>query len=234
MFMINKRFNAYHTLIMLGVVVACFQACGKSETNSGGTTTTPASGASVTNKSAWRIDGEETHRGDVGTNGLKCVLWMSDRPWYMGQQPPACKVCVITTTTNHFDWCWKGYLGYTTNYLEIELMDFSGKPVQRTALGSNYTHFPSQPQVDASFTDYLKGNRRMRHFTSLRFEPDLPLHQFTSFSIPELFQIKEAGEYTLRVHIRLLQKPNGRGPGWTITPVPEVVIKIQIRSNESK
>jgi hypothetical protein len=56
-------------------------------------------------------------------------------------------------------------------------------------------------------------------------------HQYgTHFYISDLFELKRAGEYTLRVQIPLVQLV---GSKFQITWLPEIAGKIQIRSSDA-
>jgi len=164
------------------------------------------------------------------------MLWIENHPNNEGQ-PPGCVVSVINTSTNaypsHIDLikminCY--WNAYSTNYLRIELLDSKGDPIKKTAIGKQYTASSDSRQLKEL---YDKLDRRLRVRGFVWIDPSSSI-TFARFNIPELFELKEPGEYTLRVQMRLIQ--NIRSPQnaeFKTTWLPEVTAKIQIRSGDS-
>jgi hypothetical protein len=188
--------------------------------------------AAAKSNPSWFVANEIIQLGELGTNGLKCELTIRNSRDIVGRQPPVCFVSVLVTVTNDFrNPCWRAY---DTNYLEIELLDSSGKPVERTARGQNYRHFPT----DQQFQDLFKEKYHQSHRLTVQgfggAGPSPGAHGFTVFSIPDIFQLKTPGEYTLHVKMRLLAIDLARplGEKLKIIPLPDVTAKIQLESND--
>jgi hypothetical protein len=232
----NNLVKIYSLPLILLALVVFTQAYGEGQTNFAVSPTT------IISTSAWFVAGTGMQRGvnvvegNAGTNGLKCVLEIANDKKMLGLEPPVCRVCVIITNTNSFSsgWCWKSY---DTNYLEIELLDSEGKPVERTTVGESYRYSPVNQQIEDSFEKFYResSRRTVQGFIFMRFYPALPLSQFTIFSIPALFKLKQPGEYTLRVKMRLLERTPGNRmeKEFTFLPLPEVTTKILIRASDA-
>lgn len=206
--------------IALGAITFLVPGCGQGQTNNPTVST---------NKIVWVATNDErlVRHGNSDTNGLNCALTIGNYQGGIGLATPTCIVDVYSTTTNRHDACWRHY---PKNYLEIDLLDSSGNPVSRTTVGKGYEHFIDQKQVQAAF---LKAYDRSHRSTVQGFGSVSPMSvgQFATISLPELFDLKEPGEYTLKVRMRLLEidLAKRREGKFTITPLPEVVAKIQIQ-----
>ena len=110
------------------------------------------------------------------------------------------------------------------NLFAIELLDASGKPVGKTATGSQF----GLPLTDKQVTDWydkaLNPTNTSRHETFIYSFPH-EAFQIGFFSIPEMFEIKEAGEYTLHVRMRLIQRSQ-------LVWLPEATGKVVIRPED--
>ena len=163
------------------------------------------------------------------TNEFRCSLRIvRDEPWV--GLPPVCVVNIVATRTTTNQMCWRNF---STNYLEIDLSNADGKPVERTAWGENYRHFSTPLQVEDAFRKNYRKARRLtvQGFTSTpHFDPSLPETDFTSLSIPALFNITQPGEYKLSVRMRLLERDRKAFDSckFTIIPLPEVVTNVHI------
>lgn len=160
------------------------------------------------------------------TNGLACVLWVETAwPLQNSQLLPACLVYVTNATTNRIWWLFMP----ATNLFNIELFDSQGKSVEKTSLGKMFDLPLTQKRISDWYND--KHWQIMRHGRAFEVYPSMRI-QTRSFSIPEAFEIKEAGEYTLHVQMRLI----GNGPDssghFPITWLPEAVAKVQIRPED--
>ena len=119
-------------------------------------------------------------------------------PFYEGQQPPVCAVSLLMKSTNIF----KGWREDPPTYLEIELLDSSEKPVERTEDGKTYEKLMSADHLQERIYKHLDGYYS-GHFRTSGFLPNSSKinRTLTTFSIPQLFKIKHPGEYILRVTI---------------------------------
>jgi len=163
----------------------------------------------------WRIE-NKAYQGQEDTNGLACKIDFSGFPLSPGQAPPVCVVYVTNTTTNIFRNYWRSF---PTNYLNVDLLDSSGKVVKKTAAGEKYTASISDPELEKiyhSIRNWRSGSVRIHSSDT----------QFASFGVPDLFEPQAAGEYTLQVHMRLIQVWPQVKTRW----LPVVTAKIQIQS----
>ena len=209
--------------MMLGILAFFVPACSKGQT----TNITNANGSS--NKIVWLAANEDllVREGESDTNGLDCGLRITNDRAGIGLRTPTFEVLANSKATNYVPAYWAHY---PTNYLEIELLDSTGKPVKRTPAGELYKQFPSQEQVEEAFLKcYRYSHRRtVQGFTSIGC-------LFTRLSLPDLFELKQPGEYTLKVRMRLLERNLDKPlkSKFTITPLPEVTAKIQIRREDT-
>jgi hypothetical protein len=210
------------------VAVAIFsQACSRGEPAAGNSGATNTVSNSTLEKINWTAD-EKRYQGEFDTNGLSCDLQIFCRSHY-GELPQLiCEVCTFNTSTNLFDWCWKGN---KTNLMKIELLNSEGKPVEKTAEGLKYGSFLTEQQYEAFF----KSGKRPAFLRGYAFIPsDAGVYHggygLDSFSIPELFKITQPGEYTLQVQIRMGQMEFPEKKLKRLIMPPEVSAKIQIRS----
>jgi len=208
------------------VAVAIFsQACSKGEPAAENSAASNTASNSTSPKIIWTTD-EKMYHGESDTNGLAVVLQIFDWSHYGGSPSFTCSVCIVNRSTNLFDWCWKGN---KTNLMKIELLNSAGKPVEKTAEGLKYGNFLTEQQYEAFFKSgkrpaFLRGYAFIPHHTGTGYELD-------SFSIPELFNITESGEYTLRVQVRMGQMEFPEKKLKRLIMPPEVTAKIQIRAN---
>jgi hypothetical protein len=175
----------------------------------------------------WMTD-EGHFRGQMATNGFACTLWIHAYPFYVGQLPPTCAVTLFTGSTN----IYRGWSVNPPTYCQIGLFDATGRPVERTEMGKEYERVMDQEQVRQRIKSHLEGFHSGR-FRVSGFLPKSPkIYQpFMTFGIPNLFRVKEAGKYVLKVKMRLIQRKDSdsRYPDLEITPIPDVDANIEIR-----
>ena len=160
------------------------------------------------------------------TNGVFCLL----RYFRDGgkELQPECEVGIVNTTSNYY----RTVLHLPREVLfEIELFDSDGKQVEKTVVGKSFVTW-TQKQMD----EWLQEQLRARwHGT---FVPLLPFDyaHFGRFGLCEVFQLKQPGEYMLHVRMQLVRgiwdAPANTYQGLQITWLPEVVAKVQIRSED--
>lgn len=231
-FMTHTFIKTCLTGVIFGIIVIFSQTSVEGITNEIYQSIISAANNSATNKPAWVTD-DKYYRGDADTNGLACVLWIGNHPPYAGQQHPVCIVSVNDKSTNSFI-CWTAY---PTSYLKLHLLDPAGKPVEKTEKGKQYGTLPNRRQLEE-----LIEKRDEKHRSGLTRTDGFNLitpkfdHRFTSFGIPELFELKQPGEYTLKVQMRLIRRErvgwDSSNPNLKITWLPEVAAKIQIRAED--
>jgi hypothetical protein len=210
------------TALGVGVLAFFFLACSKGDPVTESNSTSYEDSGSTSEKSVWAAT-EKIYQGRCDSNGLATVLQLSGRSYVGEATPLTCDVCVINTSTNLFDWCWKGA---NTNLLKIELLNSNGIAVERTTEGLKYGTFLTGQQYE---TFFMNGKRPV-HLRGYAF---IPVHTGTGLllarvHIPDLFKIKDPGEYTLQVQIRMGQMEFPERKLKRLIMPPEVTTKIQI------
>ena len=159
-------------------------------------------------RASWHVDRLPRWFGAADTNGLACELIISnvdtnrirsDGRHYEAPEP-VCLIYVTNQTTHVFE-TWAHYL---TNYTSIELLDEAGKPVERTAEGKKYGIVPNETGLRQMFKEryalWRKGRFRTTGFKMLGRD----ISPFGEIGIPELFELKQPGEYSLKVEMCLI------------------------------
>ncbi len=166
--------------------------------------------------------------GDKDTNGWSSLLYISNDPWHSGERPPMCGVSIKNTTTNRLS-CWIGFYGET--YSRIELFDSKGEAVAKTIKGSQINTRTSITQIKemlrTRYNRYSSGRSRTPGFVPIRPGQTCGI----AFSILDLFEVKQPGEYTLKAQTCLIQRVGGElyDPELRITWPPPVTAKFQLR-----
>jgi hypothetical protein len=206
-------------IAFFGTLAVFNYTSAKGETNELNDVTSP------TNKFIWSM---ESFQGGIGTNGLSFSLSMNNRNLNGYSSTNYCGVYVSNQSANKFH-LW---VDCPAVWLKVDLLDSSGQPVEKTEIGKQF----GKPFDMAQLHEMLA--KRYRQWTSGRsrgtgFEPivassgSFPL---TGFNLPELFKLKQAGEYSLRVQLPLIQRigENAANPEIKIVWLPAVTAKIQI------
>jgi len=208
---------------ILGVVTIFSQACGKADTTNQHATV--IMGGLATNHPSWLVSFKQ-HGGTAGTNGLACDLWLENHQSKEDKEEAFCTAYISNKATNTFSDCW---MIYQASYLRIILLDSEGRPVEKTEAGKQCGNLPTQQQWKEQVQNRLKKWSSGRTRTS-GFRQIVPKHDHqgsVGFRISELFELKEAGKYTMQVQMPIIQRV---GQEFKITWLPEVVAEIQIRS----
>jgi len=165
------------------------------------------------------------YHGD-STNGLGCNLEVTTGRFEQGQSIPTCLVYVYNQTTNNFH-----FINLLRETLfNIELLDSSGKPVERTPVGQAYKTWWTEKQINDWIHAEIRKGGTDRMFWSV-WSNDSTQHGY--FGIPELFKVKVAGEYTLNFKMRLMRNTqDSTGVHQITTWLPEVIAKVQIRPED--
>jgi len=169
-------------------------------------------------------------KGAAATNGIVCAVQL---PSTSQKRPPAFYVTLLNTTTNFI----QGWVNLPFEaFASIALFDSDGKLVAKTAAGEKVGTW-TQQQIEDQF---YKGGHPMvksRGKTSTLF-PLLDSQVGGEISILKMFQIKQAGEYTLHLRMRFVRVTEDTSDKFfgefifqTIW-LPEVVAKIQIRPED--
>jgi len=231
----QKIIKTFFMALVFGVAAIFFQTNSKGDPIVEKSSESNTASNSTPSKMVWVVD-EKTFLGESDTNGLCVMLKLYKHFGGFNDGEPAynvCNVSVISTTTNHFDWCWKGN---RTNLMKIELLDSTGKPVEKTDEGLKYGDFLTERQYQ-EFFKYGKRPAQLKGYVFISPASSPPLSDgryLDSFSIPELFKITEPGEYTLRVRIHMGQREFNEKKLKQLIMPPEVSAKIQMRTNEIK
>lgn len=219
--------------VLSGVLVTDVVADQQPVTNAtAGAANTTASESVATNKKGFHVDHDMQSMIDswpkgAKTNGLYCAIELASfehRP--QGKEwPPVCCINVVNTTANDVSDCLKLPLA---SLLQIELFDSQGKPVEKTATGKQFGSW-TQKQIKDWFDEMQRIRWRGRYFRV----PGLLYAQIGNpFSISQAFQVKQSGEYTLHLSLRLIQSKQDRSDQLSTIVLPEVITKVQIRPND--
>ena len=155
------------------------------------------------------------------TNGLCCAVSF-DRPPQGKKSHPICYVHLINNSTNFF----YGGLSLSPDMLfEVELFDSQGKPVSNTSIGKKF----GASVTDQQLNDWYKKNVN-RHGAGTFLVPPFFVGDVNQFAITQVFELKQAGEYMLHLHMRLIQcQFNTKSEvSFVINRLPEVTAKVQI------
>jgi hypothetical protein len=212
---------------MLAVIFIFSQSYSKGGTNKIGNQVIAAINTPTTNRLSWLVN-LSTQEGVTNADGLSCNLRIENN-----QGIPFCTVYINNKSTNIFLKCW---VVYQDSYLKIDLLDSEGRPVEKTEAGKLCGNLPSQQQLRELA---LKRNQEhsLGRFRTDGFRPILAMANnqiSTSFDLSDLFELKQAGKYTLQMQMPLIQNPNvfDTNSDFKITWLPEVTAKIQIRSGD--
>jgi hypothetical protein len=156
-------------------------------------------------------------KGDM-TNGIFCAVQMFSKT--------ACCAFIANTTTNTV----AGYLHLPFEAIsEIELFDPQGRPVAKTAADRQISYW-TQEQIK----DLLK----QVNPTTMSRKGYFGIHALfyaqisNEFSISQAFQVKQPGEYTFHLSVRLVKNEQDKVGNFLTTLLPEVVAKVQIRPED--
>jgi hypothetical protein len=189
----------------------------------------PSAGSNASQTNEWVCVAQQlSWQGDKDTNGWSSLLYISNDPWHSDERPPMCGVSIKNITTNRLS-CWIGFYGET--YSRIELLDSTSRPVEKTAegkqIGTRTNTAQIREMVKARFQQANRGRARTDGF--IRLPPGRTCG--IAFSIPDLFVIRQPGEYTLTAQVCLIQRVGGEkyDPELRITWSPPVTAKFQLR-----
>lgn len=215
------------TFCVIALIVGCFSGYGQTNDNHKSSGITSIQNTLTTVKTTWDT-GEKIFQGEIDTNGLATVLWIRNHAFFKNRESSvSCMVCLVSTSDEYFPWCWKGD---KINYLKIELVDSKSRPVEKTKEGLKYGSFLTKKELQELFQKRWQHSRIAKDYLFISKTSGLHGYQLDSFGLPELFKLKESGEYTLRVQIRLAQDSEGKLK--RIIWLPEVTAKIQLRSGD--
>ncbi|MGA2868714.1 MAG: hypothetical protein ABSF34_06105 [Verrucomicrobiota bacterium] len=155
------------------------------------------------------------------TNGISCAVFFTRiLNWKL---PPVCCVNLINDTTNIF---YGGFRPSPEMLFEVELFDSNNIPVEKTDAGKRYGEPVSQEQL----REWYNKNVNRHGWGTFALYPLSVRQQVSQFSLPEVFQLKEPGEYILHLHMRLMQRQQDSSGklSFSINWLPEVVAKVRI------
>jgi len=158
------------------------------------------------------------------TNGLYCAINIVND--WVGFNLN-CAVNIINTTTNFY----RTILGLPREAnLQIELLDSSGTPVEKTSAGKLFQTWP-ESKMDTWVRQALRNRSRGTFFAVW----SVAYTQVYSFRIPEIFNLKEPGEYTLHLRYELVEakfNSSQRYEHLKTLWLPEVVATIHIHADD--
>jgi hypothetical protein len=132
---------------------------------------------------------------------------------------------VISLATNNDHSVFMGQS--SESCLDLNLFDPNGNPVKKTALGKTFGNPVVQATLEKAFWE--KGGRIM-----FSLHHPYPVKLFTVPGVSQLFVLKEPGEYTLHVKMRLIKNSgNVSGhPQFQQIWLPEIIVKIETRPED--
>jgi len=189
----------------------------------------PSAGLNASQTNEWVCVAQQlSWQGDKDTNGWSSLLYISNDPWHSDERPPMCGVSIKNITTNRLS-CWIGFCGET--YSRIQLFDSKGEPVEKTTKGSQINTRTNITQIRemlrTRYNRYNSGRSRTPGFVPIRPGQTCGI----AFSILDLFEVKQPGEYTLKAQTCLIQRVGGElyAPELKITWPPPITAKFQVR-----
>jgi hypothetical protein len=213
---------------LLVTVLVFGQWCGKGGTNEVGKPTINPGNSPAAKQPNWVVDKKQV-QGDKDTNGWSCVLWIDNIPEGYSLRPPTCKVSINNISTNVLR-LWVG--SSIETYSNFELLNSKGEQVRKTIkgkqIGTKTDDGQIKEMVKARFKKWVDHRARTPGYIPIR--PGQDWH--TSISIPDLYEIEQPGEYTLKAQMCMIQRVGGEeyNPELRITWLPRITAKIQIRS----
>ena len=164
------------------------------------------------------------------TNGVGCILRISyTQPFRQNAQPPFCMPVVVNETTNiRLDFMTLPLEGTC----EMKLLDATGAKVKKSEVGHKYV-FWTRAQIDKWYSENF--SREMTIFPVAYLLPGCSQEFHPGFCIPQAFALKEPGEYTLCVRLKLLQNRVRDAAGafvYRFIDPPEAVAKVTIRAED--
>ena len=176
----------------------------------------------ATNKVSWLVD-FAVCQSITNLNGLSSNLRVEN---YFGY--PQCTVDINNQSEKTIANCWNIY---QVRFLKIDLLNMEGKPVKKTALGEQCGAILSQQEWEALAHDqrvkWSSGRARTYGFGPIVAAHD---HLYDArFYLSDVFELEQAGQYTLRVQIPIIQLANQE---FITTWLPEVICRIQIRASD--
>jgi len=113
-------------------------------------------------------------------------------------------------------------------------LNSKGEPVKKTTIGKQIgtraDNVQIKEMVKNRLAEWSLGKARTDGFIPIRSGQNCGI----AFSIPDLFDLKQSGEYSLKVQTCLIQRVGWKGvePALRITWLPEITDKIQLRSED--
>jgi hypothetical protein len=167
--------------------------------------------------------------GAKDTNGWSCILTVGNIPPYSTETPLACKIFITNILSTNI-MCWAGIYGPT--YSRIQLFDSNGAQVRKTEMGKGIWNRSNDQEikemVKERFQSWVRGQSRTDGFIPVGPGQTACI----DFSIPDFFELKQPGEYTLKVRTCLILRIGGEkgDPDLKIIRLPEVVAPVRITS----
>jgi hypothetical protein len=168
----------------------------------------------------------------IKTNGLEC--WAAILSPSIAHnvnrslRSPVCWVYIHNHSTNYI-----GCLRMPASYLcRIALLDQQGHEVKKTNLGKTYGQALSQGQIDKWLRNW--NNHHQLPYIRIYAGGDPKVSDLRTdicfFSLKDVFEIKNTGEYVLHAQMRIIQagQDSSGKLHYPVTWLPEVVTKVQI------
>jgi hypothetical protein len=188
-----------------------------------------ANAQSATNKSSnfdqFTQDLIKTWIKGAETNGICCAISF-DRPSESGASRLVCYVHLVNGSTSFL---YGGLSASPDMLFEVELFDSKDNSIAKTHIGEKYGQSVTQQQL----IDWYKTNVN-RHGAGTFLVPPFLTGDINQFIVTQVFQIQKAGEYTLHLRMRLIQRQQDSSEklNFSIIWLPEVVAQIEIRPED--
>jgi len=157
-------------------------------------------------------------------NGLACALAFDRTTFNSGA--PFCSVNVINTTSNTI----AGFLRLPLEAVShVELFDPLGSRVPPTLSGQRFSYWSTE-RINEQLKKIDPTTMRRKGYFGIRGL--LYVQLGSDFSITQAFQVKEPGEYTFHMSVRLVRSEQDQYGQFLTTQLPEVVAKVQIQPQD--
>jgi hypothetical protein len=162
------------------------------------------------------------------TNGWRYVLSVGNAIGNSRLTLTECEISITNVLSTNIT-CWSG--AYGPSYSRIILLDSDGTSVHKTKIGekigTQWADREIEAMVKKRYADLNRGVSRTDGFVTLGPGQGCSF----SFSLFDLFEIDQPGNYVMKIQTPLIQRTGGEKyqPDLNIVRIPEVSVRIQLR-----